>query len=192
MATTSVYASNFSRIDEYGFKRPEDFDYRTYDNFMTDYLPILVRRGNKWDKLLSKGTSHLKNGAKLKRFVRKGIPLKHRANVWMSISGSDEMKQGDPDLYTRMLTKRVNPRSTVIEQISTDIPRTFPRNIYFSHDEPKGMQQQLFNVLFAYCNHNTRGKECYPLYKTYFDFYHHIISKIILPIIFVQLDIARG
>ena len=52
MATTSVYASNFSRIDEYGFKRAEDFDYRTYDNFMTDYLPILVRRGNKWDKLL--------------------------------------------------------------------------------------------------------------------------------------------
>lgn len=158
MATPSIYASNFSPIDEYGFKRPEDFDYHTYDNFMTEYLPVLVRRGHKWEKILSKGTKNLKNGAKLKRFVRKGIPMKHRATVWMAISGANEMKQNEPQLYTKMLTKRVNPRSTIIEQISTDIPRTFPKNIFFAHDEPKGMQQQLFNVLLAYSNNNTRGK----------------------------------
>ena len=158
MAAPSIYASNFSPIDEYGFKRPEDFDYRTYDNFMTEYLPVLVRRGAKWDKLLAKGPKNLKNGAKLKRFVRKGIPMKHRAKVWMIISGANEMKEKEPDLYTNMLTKRVNPRSVVIEQISTDIPRTFPRNIFFTHDEPKGMQQQLFNVLLAYANYDTRGK----------------------------------
>ena len=158
MATPSIYASNFSPIDEYGFKRPEDFDYHTYDNFMTEYLPVLVRRGHKWEKILSKGTKNLKNGAKLKRFVRKGIPMKHRASVWMSISGANEMKQNEPQLYTKMLTKRVNPRSTIIEQISTDIPRTFPKNIFFTHDEPKGMQQQLFNVLLAYSNNNIRGE----------------------------------
>ena len=158
MAKQSVYSSNFSPIDEYGFKRPEDFDYRTYDNFMTEYLPVLVRRGQKWDKLLLKGSKNLKNGAKLKRFVRKGIPMKHRSSVWMAISGANDLKQKDPDLYTKMLSKRVNPHSTVVEQITTDIPRTFPRNIYFAHDEPKGMQQQLFNVLLAYSNNDARGK----------------------------------
>ena len=165
MATPSVYASNFSRIDEYGFKRPEDFDYRTYDNFMTEYLPVLVRRGTKWDKMLSKGTKNLKHGGKLKRFIRKGIPLKHRGSVWMEMSGANEMKQNDPELYTKMLSKRVDHRSIIIEQISTDIPRTFPRNIFFTHDEPKGMQQQLFNVLLAFSNNNPRGKQCFHLYE---------------------------
>ena len=159
MATPSIYSSSFSPIDEYGFKRPEDFDYNTYDDFMREYLPVLVRRGQKWEKILSKGTKSLKSGSKLKRFVRKGIPMKHRSAVWMAISGANEWKANEPQLYTKMLTMRVNPRSTIIEQISTDIPRTFPNNIFFTHDEPKGMQQQLFNVLLAFSNNNTRGKQ---------------------------------
>ena len=165
MATPSIYASTFSPIDEYGFKRPEDFDYRTYDDFMTEYLPVLVRRGHKWDKMLSKGTKNIKHGGKLKRFIRKGIPLKHRGSVWMEISGANQMKQKDPELYTKMLTKRVDPNTIIIEQISTDIPRTFPRNIFFTHDEPKGMQQQLFHVLLAYSNNNPRGMQCFNLYE---------------------------
>lgn len=161
----SVYTSHFSRVDEYGFKRAEDFDYVGYDKFMTAYLPVLVRRGQKWDKLLAgpKGALGLKKGIKLKRFVRKGIPLKHRASVWMAISGAAKMREAQPDLYTKMLSKRVSAKTVIIEQIATDIPRTFPSNIYFHATDPKSYQQPLFNVLLAYSNVNPDVGYCQGL-----------------------------
>ena len=45
-------SSNFSQQDEYGFLRPEDFDYKEYEAFMSDYLGVLTRRRQKWDQLV--------------------------------------------------------------------------------------------------------------------------------------------
>ena len=42
----------------------------------------------------------------------------------------------------------------IILQINTDIPRTFPTNIFFREKDPKSLQQPLFNVLLAFSNHN--------------------------------------
>nr|XP_033805094.1 growth hormone-regulated TBC protein 1 isoform X2 [Geotrypetes seraphini] len=42
------------RIDAYGFERPKDFDYASYEEFYSGYLEILTRRAIKWSKLLQR------------------------------------------------------------------------------------------------------------------------------------------
>ncbi|XP_042190269.1 growth hormone-regulated TBC protein 1-A isoform X2 [Callorhinchus milii] len=42
------------RVDPYGFRRPQDFDYVSYERFMSDYLTVLTRRAIKWSKLLQR------------------------------------------------------------------------------------------------------------------------------------------
>ena len=39
-------------MDEYGFEREDDFDYETYERFMSEYLIVLTRRAVKWDKVI--------------------------------------------------------------------------------------------------------------------------------------------
>jgi hypothetical protein len=85
--------SQFSSCDEYGFLRAKGFDAASYEAFMGPYLRVLARRGLKWEKLM-RGTNNsgdaayakLAYGAKLKRFVRKGVPSAHRkAGLWIRI-----------------------------------------------------------------------------------------------------------
>jgi len=45
-------------VDAYGFERPADFDYKSYDEFMSHYVPVLARRAGRWATLLD-GTEHL-------------------------------------------------------------------------------------------------------------------------------------
>ena len=54
--TKSYLLSYFSEIDAYGFRRPEDFDYETYEEFMSRYLSVLSRRASKWSQLV--GANH--------------------------------------------------------------------------------------------------------------------------------------
>lgn len=54
---------NSSEIDAYGFKHGEDFDYDSYEEFMSRYLSILARRASKWNKLLS-GSGSVKRSSK--------------------------------------------------------------------------------------------------------------------------------
>lgn len=64
-----------SEVDEYGFKRDCNFDYAAYDSIMTNYYKILTKRRMKWQSLMKKPPNfHNKKSAKLKRYVRKGIP----------------------------------------------------------------------------------------------------------------------
>ena len=68
---------SFSKIDEYGFERTTNFDYNGYESFMSEYLPILTRRTQKWEKYVDK----VQRNSKTKRYSRKGIPINHRAKV---------------------------------------------------------------------------------------------------------------
>ncbi len=77
-----------SNVDEYGFRRPDNFDYERYEKFMSSYLGILAKRSKKWDKLL-KGEKRLKSNSKLRRYVRKGIPSSLRTQVRVHIAGRD-------------------------------------------------------------------------------------------------------
>lgn len=91
-----------SAQDEYGFLRGADFDFPGQEEFLSSYLGVLARRGQKWEALLGQGASYekLKRGNQLKRFVRKGIPGSHRKGVWMEVSGASQLRKQQPgDLY---------------------------------------------------------------------------------------------
>ena len=42
----------YSKVDQYGFEREDDFDYETYERFMSEYLVVLTRRAVKWEKVV--------------------------------------------------------------------------------------------------------------------------------------------
>jgi len=45
-------------VDVYGFERPADFDFKSYDEFMSHYVHVLARRAGRWATLLD-GTDQL-------------------------------------------------------------------------------------------------------------------------------------
>ena len=73
-----------SKVDEYGFQRPEDFNYKEYETFISGYMMILTRRAMRWNQVLTPGVP--RNGSVIKRFVRKGIPAQHRGKVGISLN----------------------------------------------------------------------------------------------------------
>ncbi|XP_071440023.1 growth hormone-regulated TBC protein 1 [Hetaerina americana] len=157
-------SSTFSKVDEYGFERPEDFDYETYEDFMSHYLIVLAKRAKKWTDLFGEGKS-LKRNLTVKRYVRKGIPGSLRARVWMSVSGADLMRErASPNLYGTILA---GPKDeSLVDIVRTDLPRTFPDNIFFTEETSRlenSHRQMLFNVLVAYGHHNREVGYCQGL-----------------------------
>ncbi|TDG52163.1 hypothetical protein AWZ03_001444 [Drosophila navojoa] len=150
-------SSKFSDVDEYGFKRGEKFDYQFYGKFMDGYLKILTRRRIKWENLLQQNPDFRLISPKLKRYIRKGIPGPYRADVWMKISGADEAKQRNPNLY-RSLLNIEHFNKEICDSISIDLPRTFPDNIHFD-----AKKERLFNILCAYAHHNRDVGYCQGL-----------------------------
>lgn len=61
-------------MDEYGFKRPENFDYKSYELFMSSYLKTLAKRRIKWEAIMQQNNDLTNVNPKLKRYIRKGIP----------------------------------------------------------------------------------------------------------------------
>lgn len=39
----------------------------------------------------------------VKRYIRKGVPLEHRARVWMGVSGAQAQMDRNPGYYHRLL-----------------------------------------------------------------------------------------
>ncbi|KAK0172226.1 hypothetical protein PV328_005571 [Microctonus aethiopoides] len=150
--------SCFSNVDEYGFERPFDFNYNCYEEFMSDYLKVLARRAKKWADIIGKGKS-LERSITIKRYVRKGIPGEHRGMVWLLVSGGEDLKTANPDLYQRLLQGPHN--SQVAEIIRTDLPRTFPDNIFFNNTA--NYQYQLYNILLAFAHSNETVGYCQGL-----------------------------
>uniref|UniRef100_F1LGN8 Growth hormone-regulated TBC protein 6 n=1 Tax=Ascaris suum TaxID=6253 RepID=F1LGN8_ASCSU len=98
-----------SDVDSLGFACPEDLDKEAYFTFWNNYLPILIHRERRWRKV------GLPRGEKLKRFVRKGIPSKLRATVWMLGCPPVELAKHEVS-------------DAVVDAIRLDLPRTFPDN----------------------------------------------------------------
>uniref|UniRef100_A0A0A9VZR3 Growth hormone-regulated TBC protein 1 n=1 Tax=Lygus hesperus TaxID=30085 RepID=A0A0A9VZR3_LYGHE len=153
--------SRISKYDEYGFERPEDFDYALYENFMSQYLKVLALRSKKWTSIMA-SPKGLKKSSGLKADIRKGIPLEHREKVWMFVSGANEERKKYPgDIYSDLIYAMHD--KDLEDTIRTDLPRTFPENIYFNKsDESEGpnFQRQLFRVLVAYGHHNRKVGYC--------------------------------
>jgi hypothetical protein len=148
--------SSYSKVDEYGFERPDNFNYESYDAFMSKYMRILTRRSLRWNTI--KDSSYVKSNT-LKRFIRKGIPSDRRVAVWMATSGAEKLKNDSPFTYQE-LKKKIN-NEALIEIIQIDLPRTFPDNIYFTNHEY--LQQQLFHVLATFAHQNSEVGYCQGL-----------------------------
>uniref|UniRef100_A0A1A9W3V4 Growth hormone-regulated TBC protein 1 n=1 Tax=Glossina brevipalpis TaxID=37001 RepID=A0A1A9W3V4_9MUSC len=149
--------SKFSDVDEYGFKRSEHFDYKSYELFMSSYLKTLAKRRMKWERILQENIDLTITTAKLKRYIRKGIPGPYRPNVWMKISGAHKLQQRSPGLYNSLL-KATNHEKEISDSISIDLPRTFPDNIFFD-----SKKERLYNILIAYAHHNREVGYCQGL-----------------------------
>ncbi|XP_021930020.1 growth hormone-regulated TBC protein 1-like isoform X1 [Zootermopsis nevadensis] len=152
-------SSRFSKVDEYGFERPDDFDYETYEDFMSQYLTVLAKRAKKWAELIGEGKS-LKRSLKVKTYVRKGIPGEHRGFVWLTVSGAEALREEwGSDFYQKLLSGPMN--QDIVDIVKTDLPRTFPDNIFFSAGASH--QQQLYNILVAYAHDNHQVGYCQGL-----------------------------
>lgn len=44
----------------------------------------------------------------VKRYIRKGVPLEHRARVWMGVSGAQAQMDQNPGYYHRLLQGQQN------------------------------------------------------------------------------------
>ncbi|GFO49902.1 growth hormone-regulated tbc protein 1 [Plakobranchus ocellatus] len=135
------------KVDPYGFERSDDFDFETYEQFMSSYLSILARRAARW-KDTYEDKRKISRSRKLKRFCRKGIPGDLRPDVWMLASGASRRKAEDPNRYKTLLSQRADP--SVTDTILLDIHRTFPENVYFNAlSDPQSLRKPLQNVLEA-------------------------------------------
>ncbi|KAH8008914.1 hypothetical protein HPB51_007570 [Rhipicephalus microplus] len=151
-------------VGPYGFEWPEGFDHEVHETFWRGYRAVLARRLHKWDQLLSNARPaaypNLRHSsAKLKRYVRKGVPREHRKQVWMVLSGAAAMQIEQRGLYQSLLQQSRRP--DLVETIQIDVPRTFPDNVYF---QGGGQQQKsLFNILVAYAHFNQGVGYCQGL-----------------------------
>ncbi|XP_059611667.1 growth hormone-regulated TBC protein 1-A [Phlebotomus argentipes] len=147
-------SSKFSDVDEYGFQRPADFDYGSYEEIMSEYLKVLTRRQMQWEKYMR--SHELTMSRALKRYVRKGVPAHLRGIVWMKTSGASAARASAPSLYRNLLFEQHD--EDVVDMIKIDLPRTFPNNIFFPD-----VQSQLFNILVAYAHLNKDVGYCQGL-----------------------------
>lgn len=120
-------------------------------------MRTLTKRARRWDDL--REPERYRKSNKLKRFVRKGIPLTLRKSVWMAVSGARLLQQESGFKYDTLKNKYENP--TVLETIKIDLPRTFPDNIYFVSED--ALQHQLFNVLAMFASQNSDVGYCQGL-----------------------------
>lgn len=75
-----IHSLVHSKCDEYGFERPDDFNYDEYEKFMAIYFTVLTKRAMRWSRLMTNNPQLKKNG-RLREYIRKGIPITLRAQV---------------------------------------------------------------------------------------------------------------
>lgn len=132
--------------DRYGFKKvSQHITMEQYEAWNVPYTEFLMRRRKKWIALMREGGIMTEKpnrfpprSAKVKRFVRKGIPPEWRGQAWFYYAGGPAMVAKHPGLYDTLIEKagsgRLSP--TDKELIERDLNRTFPDNIKFKPDPP--------------------------------------------------------
>jgi hypothetical protein len=155
-----------------------------YTEWETRYNETIERRRKKWEQLLKEsGLTPGEGGpvrfppksAKVKRYVRKGIPPEWRGAAWFWYAGGQKYLNKHPGLYDHLVSHgSTAPDAELIER---DLHRTFPDNIKFKPDPPPGTRmskmqekqfetpivQQLRRVLVAFAIHVPRIGYCQSL-----------------------------
>lgn len=172
--------------DRYGFRKQTQYvTLAEYEEWEARYEETLDRRRKKWDQLLREsGLTPGEGGpvrfppksAKIKRYVRKGIPPEWRGAAWFWYAGGQKYLNKHPGLYDDLVKQGPSPPDA--ELIERDLHRTFPDNIKFKPDPPPGMTrmsrmmekqfetpvlQQLRRVLIAFALHVPKIGYCQSL-----------------------------
>lgn len=92
------------QYDEYGFLTSnEHFTHESWLDAQKQYQKILVKREEKWKKLLKHDLPKKSND--LKRYCRNGIPKHLRRKVWFKYSGAETKMDLNPGLYAALNCK---------------------------------------------------------------------------------------
>jgi hypothetical protein len=130
--------------DRYGFrKKTQHVSVAQFEAWNGPYTEYLTRRRKKWVALLKENglitdrpTRFPPKSAKVKRFVRKGIPPDWRGEAWFYYAGGPSMIAKQPGVYAELVRQAGlgEVSETDDEIIERDLNRTFPDNIRFKPD----------------------------------------------------------
>lgn len=130
--------------DRYGFrKKSQHVPLESWESWNGPYEEYITRRRKKWVAMMNdsglpsdKPISFPPKSAKVKRFVRKGIPPDWRGAAWFWYAGGPAMVEKHPGLYQALLHQASTGglSATDEELIERDLNRTFPDNIRFKPD----------------------------------------------------------
>ncbi|KAH8801756.1 hypothetical protein F5884DRAFT_526572 [Xylogone sp. PMI_703] len=133
-----------STRDRYGFRKAtQHVTIEQYEAWNGPYTEYLARRRKKWVLLMKESGLHTDHpsrfppkSAKVKRFVRKGIPPDWRGEAWFYYAGGPAMIAKHPGTYQQLVNKAQSGglSQTDDEAIERDLNRTFPDNILFKPD----------------------------------------------------------
>ncbi|PBP24959.1 TBC domain-containing protein [Diplocarpon rosae] len=175
--------------DRYGFRKTTQYvSLAQYEAWSGPYDEYLARRRKKWVALLKDnnlGTDRPvrfpPKSAKVKRFIRKGIPPDWRGDAWFWYAGGPALVAKNHGRYTDLVRRAASGdvNETDEEIIERDLNRTFPDNIRFKPDPPDAspgevggsqqaepetpMLQALRRVLQAFSIYNPRIGYCQSL-----------------------------
>ncbi|KUJ07620.1 RabGAP/TBC, partial [Mollisia scopiformis] len=134
--------------DRYGFKKKsQHISWEQYEAWNGPYKEHLARRWKKWVALMKdaglpsdRPERFPPQSAKVKRFVRKGIPPDWRGAAWWYYAGGPKMLALHPGEYSNLVQKAEagGVSETDDEIIERDLNRTFPDNVKFKPDPPPG------------------------------------------------------
>ncbi|QSZ29014.1 hypothetical protein DSL72_003524 [Monilinia vaccinii-corymbosi] len=132
--------------DRYGFKKKTQYvSLEEYEAWSGPYNEYVERRRKKWVLLLKdhnlitdKPIRFPPKSAKVKRFVRKGIPPDWRGEAWFWYAGGPAMVSKHYGVYADLVKQAAagGVNQTDDEIIERDLNRTFPDNIKFKPDPP--------------------------------------------------------
>jgi TBC1 domain family member 6 len=130
--------------DRYGFKKKsQHVPLDVYEAWDRTYGAYLARRRKKWITVMKDSGLGTENptrfppkSAKIKRFVRKGIPPDWRGEAWFWYSGGHQILAKNLGVYDVLVQRAANGdvSPTDEEIIERDLHRTFPDNLMFKPD----------------------------------------------------------
>ncbi|KAJ1970659.1 hypothetical protein H4R35_005733 [Dimargaris xerosporica] len=142
--------------DRYGFSKYNQYLSREeYSLFEREYEPVLEHRKVKWRQLFVDAHGQWPSrSAKLKRYIRKGIPAEIRGPCWFHYSGAARKYRDNPNNYRKLVQVylRQGKQSEFADIIERDLHRTFPDNEHFQmrfktvHSNHKGRQSILYDA----------------------------------------------